>query len=268
MHLKFEQQQTTMNVSSTSLNTMFNASDRWKDNDDGEELCSSFGDLALKTPKRRPSLYIESDEEGDDDEFTAATDPVDSTSTLGCDYDDYNESFTTLQFLEGACFDTREYASSRAHRSDSFLYVSQCAVPENKHLRRRIRFAPSVEQREYALTVSDNPSCMGPCALTLDWSHTESKKVHYNDSLHRGNSRPVKQLSSDARRRRVMRVGSLDEEELQKLELELVTEKVKKLQEKVCALAVNESPKLLTSWPRPKQAAPTYMGRSARPLVT
>jgi hypothetical protein len=135
--------------------------------------------------------------------------------------------------------------SLSAHRSDSCLFVSQTATPENKHLRRHIRFAPSVQERQYALTLGDSPSCSGSYALSLGWEHTESKKVSYNDALLQ-KSRPVRQLSACERRRRLFDMLSRDA--LHLLELKHVSEQVESLQKELTELGTDS--KMLTKWPK------------------
>lgn len=230
----------------TSINTMINSGNRWKDSQVSEP--TSLGDLMLKTPRRRPSLYFE---ERESDNSTLSTIPIgDSISTID---DEMNESLNVFSFIDmnGSDLRSRRRTSCghhlSGHRSDSYLFISQLAVPENKHLRRSIRFASFVDEREYAITIGDNPSCSGPCALTLDWDHTETRKVTYNDVSLRKN-RPLKQLSLFERRRRLQLLDRHTEEELHRLELEIVSHQVESLQRELSGLTVGSKER--TKWPK------------------
>jgi hypothetical protein len=233
---------------------MLNASNRWKDHQVASEP-SSLGDLILKTPQRRPSLYVE---DTDDDSLTLPTSPIgDSLSTLDCD--DLHESLNVLSFFESAATDCelrpRRAASGSClsgHRSDSYLFVSQLAAPENKHLRRSIRFAPSVEEREYAITVDANLNCSGPCALTLDWEHAEPRKVSYNDTALRG-ARPVRQLAASERREWLQETAKLTADELRLIELQTVSEQVESLQKELTDISMES--KACTRWPGARQSS-------------
>ena len=235
---------------------MLNASNRWKDHQvKVAHETSSLGDLILKTPQRRPSLYVE---ETDDESLTLPTSPVgDSLSTLDCD--DLHESLNVFSFFESSTADC-EVRPRRArngsilfgHRSDSYLFVSQLAAPENKHLRRSIRFAPLVEEREYAITVDAISSCSGPCALTLDWEHSEPRKVSYNDTFLRC-ARPVRQLAASERRQWLQETAKLTVDELRLIELQIVSEQVESLQKELTDLSSDS--KAITRWPSSKQSS-------------
>ncbi|GKZ00929.1 hypothetical protein MPSEU_001044400 [Mayamaea pseudoterrestris] len=84
---------------------------------------------------------------------------------------------------------------------------------------RQVRFAPTCKIQEYAVTVGDNPSCSGACALTLDWEHTQAyQQVH---GQIRSNSGALKCLSQSSRRERVMAVQGLTQQKLRLLELQV-----------------------------------------------
>ncbi|GKZ00945.1 hypothetical protein MPSEU_001046000 [Mayamaea pseudoterrestris] len=250
---------TMTGTSTTTINTMRNASNRWKDSSQmlREPACT---DCTLKAPRRRPSLYRESsssendldDDDDDDDSLTLTTSPVaDSISTI--DSDGFNESLKVCNFFERASRSelrprrTIDGLSLSGHKSDSFLFVSQPLLPENKHLRRHIRFAPSVEERQYAVTHGDNPSCSGPCALTLDWEHSGSRRISYNDVLLR-NRRAVRQLSAGERRQRLLQASAMSRDEMHMLDLQFVSERVESLQKELSGLTLDS--KRLTKWPK------------------
>ena len=82
---------------------------------------------------------------------------------------------------------------------------------------RRVRFAPTCKVQEYVVTVGDNPSCSGPCALTLDWEHSPAyQQVHGQVS-----GGGLKCLSLASRRERIMQVQGLTEQRLRLLELQV-----------------------------------------------
>ena len=75
----------------------------------------------------------------------------------------------------------------------------------------RVRFG-TVEIREYAVIIGDNPSCRGPCALELDWRRTESR--FYDAQVHASRRRSIALRSSttpclttDERHQRVAQVN-------------------------------------------------------------
>ncbi|GKZ00908.1 hypothetical protein MPSEU_001042400 [Mayamaea pseudoterrestris] len=196
--------------STTSLNTLLNSCDRWEKSD--REV------LLLKVPKRRPSISM----------------PCFGGDELALTMSSDDEKALETAYDKRSCPDEASLCSAfDPESSGTWLYVPQFPVPENKHLRQRIRFADAVEQREYAVTIGDNPSCHGPCALTLDWSHTETQVVDYNDvnninesiddgdcSLWLPSNKLAKYLSTDERRERVLEfMPALGRDELQQLEL-------------------------------------------------
>jgi len=71
----------------------------------------------------------------------------------------------------------------------------------------RVRFAPNVEVREYAVIVGDNPSCKGTCALQLDWEF-----VDYSTPIPlEGKDETVKCYRSAGGRPRVRRLSDTQE---------------------------------------------------------
>lgn len=250
---------TKMSCTTTSQNTMLNAGNRWKDSLQADNCrLQSLGDLLLKAPERKPSVHVVDD--SGDDQATLSTSPTgDSLSTLD-DSVEFYESLDLLRFLESAStLDGRRYGAvdrcgpegaqrRSSHRSDSYLVLPQLAAPENKHLRRAIRFAPRVEVQKYAVTVGDSPSCGGPCALSLDWSHTEATRAPYNDLSSRV-VLPVRQLTTGERRRRVLQVNALDRDELRALELDLVSGQVAAIERELTGLHRGALSNMRTRWP-------------------
>jgi hypothetical protein len=202
----------------TSLNTLLNQCDRW------ESLNGSDRDvLLLKVPKRRPSIS-----------FLGNGELIMPSGLWMQNNDEEKETKKPSDIAreKSTCVDEASITFD-GWNSGSWLYVPQFPVPENKHLRRKIQFADSVEQREYVVTVGDNPSCHGPCALTLDWMHTETRLIQYNesgsndyndgdcDAWYAPSNRPAKYLSTEERRKRVLQFMTVSRGELRQLELQM-----------------------------------------------
>ena len=198
----------------TTNNTILNACNRW------ESSHGSDRDVVyLKVPKRRPSIS-----------FLGSHEPIMPVGSRSCYKTDEKGAGHKPCVDSDASPTTTTRLDYRA--SEAWLCIPQFPVPENKHLRRRIRFADTVEQREYAVTLGDNPSCHGPCALTLDWCHTEGRAAPYNDqhgskdddgcglSHLVASGRPARYLSTRDRRERVLVFMPVSRAELQQLELE------------------------------------------------
>jgi hypothetical protein len=147
-----------------------------------------------------------------------------------CEVSDESDDDIFSKLLENAKTSPQSHGDDSSRfdfSSSSFVFFPQFPVPENKHLRRRIQFASTVEEREYAVTIGDNPSCHGPCALTLDWEYATTRSAPYHDeddydystdSSSRGRGRSVRYLSTDQRRKRVLQVGNVSLEDLRHLE--------------------------------------------------
>jgi hypothetical protein len=199
----------------TKSNTMLNSCNRWESFNSRKQ-----GVLLLKAPMRRLSMSLHGDDDVDDETTLSPCTDDSYTANSQCQF---NDSYEIRKFLE--MNDSDEEGDGDDDKStDAFMFLPQFPVPENKHLRRRIRFAPSVMQREYALTFGDNTSCHGPCPLSLDWKHTASKKVAYNDAVTGDTSascRSVRFLSTKQRRERLLRFVSDSIEKLHRLEFEL-----------------------------------------------
>lgn len=202
----------------TSSNTLFNSCDRW------ENSYGSDKDVAyLKVPQRRPSTS-----------FLGGNAPIMPIKPKPCSASGEDECCREPSVGSAANPTTTTRAEDWT-ASCAWLHIPQFPVPENKHLRCRVSFAGTVEQREYAVTLGDNPSCHGPCALTLDWCHTEGTAAPYNDQ-HGSNDdagygighavasgRPARYLSASERRERVLAFMPVSPAELQRLENELVS---------------------------------------------
>ena len=103
--------------------------------------------------------------------------------------------------------------SSDGSDMDHLLYSFPSAAADEEKQRRRLRFHPEVEVREYCVTVGDHPLCSDSLPLSLDWPHAEAYSRNLEDSKNRGlYYEPPNRLSLQDRRQRLTKVADFSDE--------------------------------------------------------